>query len=212
MNPTESLPRELEDKVMHELESGERVLWMAQPIPRYFTAASTGAFLFAIPWTAFAIFWICGAAGFRIPDFSQGGFSLFPLFGVPFVLIGIAMLSSPVWSYRKAFKTVYVITDRRAITFDAGWTTTIRSYPLDRLQNIYRIEKRDGSGDVVLGQSVRSGSEETQQAQLVGFMNIREPKQVEQMLKKLAESPSALSEQKKLIGRAAESLEHTYNS
>ena len=94
MNQTGTIPRELEGKVNRELESGERILWMEQPIPRYFTAISTGAFLFAIPWTAFAVFWICGASGFRIPDFSKGGFSFFPLFGLPFVLIGIAMLGT----------------------------------------------------------------------------------------------------------------------
>ena len=186
MSTVGAIPRELEDKVKRELESGERVLWMQQPIPRYFTAVSTGAFFFAIPWTAFAVFWICGASGFKCPDFSKGGFSFFPLFGVPFVLIGIGMLSSPLWSYRKAFKTVYVITDRRAITFDSGWTTTIRSYPPDRLQSIYRKEKRDGTGDVVLGQRVWSGSEGGQQAQDLGFLNVRDPKTVEQMLRKLA--------------------------
>jgi hypothetical protein len=187
MMQTGTIPRDLDDKVKRELDSGERVLWIEQPIPRYFTAMSTGAFLFAIPWTAFAIFWICGASGFKLPDFSKGGFSFFPLFGLPFVLIGIGMLSAPLWAYRKAFKTVYVITDRRAITFEAGWKTTIRSYHPDRLQNIHRLEKRDGTGDVVLGQRLWSSSEGGQQSMDLGFLNIRDPKTVEAMLKKLAE-------------------------
>jgi hypothetical protein len=193
MNQMGVIARELEDKVKRELESGERILWMEQPIPRYFTAMSTGAFLFAIPWTAFAVFWMCGAAGFKLPDFSKGGFGLFPLFGLPFVLIGIGMLSTPLWVYRRAFKTVYVITDRRAITFDAGWKTTIRSYAPAQLQNIHRKEKRDGSGDVVLGQRVWSGSQGRQQTQDLGFLNIRDPKTVEQMLRQLAEHARAAS-------------------
>lgn len=180
------ISRELEDMVKRELAAGERVLWMQQPIPRYFTTASTSAFLFAIPWTAFAIFWICGASGFKLPDFSKGGFSYFPLFGIPFVLIGIGMLSTPLLAHRRAGKTVYVITDRRAITFDAGWTTTIRSYPPERLQQIHRKEKRDGTGDVVLGQRLVAAGEGGQQAQDVGFLNIRDPRTVEQMLRKLA--------------------------
>ena len=187
MTQMQPIPRELEDKVKRELESGERLVWMGQPIPRYFNAISTGAFLFAIPWTAFAIFWICGAAGFKYPDFHEGGFSFFPLFGVPFVLIGLGMLFSPVWTYRKAFKTVYAITDRRAITFDAGWTTTIRSYLPNQLRNIHRKERRDGTGDVVLGQSILTGAERGQRVTDLGFLNIREPKQVEQLLKKLVE-------------------------
>ena len=187
MYPTQAIPRELEDRVKHELESGEELLWLGQPIPRFFTAMSTGAFLFAIPWTAFAIFWICGAAGFKYPDFHEGGFDFFPLFGIPFVLIGLGMLSSPVWTYRKALQTVYAITNRRAITFDAGWTMTIRSYPPARLRNIIRKERRNGTGDVVLDQQVASGFERGQRTMDLGFLNIRDPKTIEQILKKLAE-------------------------
>jgi len=184
-----TIPRELDDKVRNELESGERILWMEQPIPRYFTTASTGFFLFGIPWTAFAVFWICGACGFKLPDFSKGMTELlFPLFGVPFVLIGFIMLSVPLWRYRKAFRTVYVITDRRAITFETGWkrTITIRSYPPAKLQNIFRKENRDGTGDVILRQHSYSDSEGGQYSTEYGFMNIRNPKAVEDMLKKLA--------------------------
>jgi len=187
MYSTDELPRELNDRVRGELESGEQILWIGQPIRRFFTASSIVPFLFAIPWTAFAVFWICAASGFKVPDFSRGGFRLFPLFGLPFVLIGIGMMCSPLWSYRKGLKTVYVITDRRAITFDAGWTTTIRTYLPGRLQNIYRRERRDGTGDIVLDQPVFGTSKGGQQTQYLGFLNVREPKKVEQMLRKLAE-------------------------
>ncbi len=186
MNSSGTIPRELEEKIQRELESREHIIWMEQPIPRYFTATSTASFLFAIPWTAFAVFWMFGASGFKLPDFSKGEFSFFPLFGIPFVLIGLWMLSTPLWAYKKAFKTVYVITDKRAITFDSGWTMIIRSYTPDRLLNVYRKEKRDGSGDVIIEQDLWAGSEGGQQAQYLGFLNIRDPRTVENMLKKLA--------------------------
>ena len=187
MDQPQIVPQELQEKVTRELDSGERIRWMEQPIPRYFTAVSTPAFLFAIPWTAFAIFWICGACGFKYPDFSKGGVSFFPLFGVPFVLIGVGMLCSPLLTYRKAFKTVYVLTDRRAIIFDAGWSTTIRSYLPGQLKSIVRKDKRDGTGSIVFDQLIRAGCREGQQAQDIGFLNIREPRPAEQMLRRLAE-------------------------
>ncbi|NLZ63897.1 MAG: hypothetical protein GX902_08820 [Lentisphaerae bacterium] len=186
---TGSIPRELGNKVRGELESGEHILWMGQPIPRFFTAASIGSFLFAIPWTAFAVFWMWGACGGKLPDLSKGVMELlFPLFGLPFVLIGLAMLSVPLWMYRRAFRTVYVITDRRAITFEAGWNRaiTIRSYPPARLQNIFRREKRDGTGDVIFGQEFYSDAKGRQGSTEYGFLNIREPKTAENMLKQLA--------------------------
>jgi hypothetical protein len=165
---------------------------MEQPIPKFFSPMSIGAFVFAIPWTAFAVFWICGASGFKLPDFSRGGFALFPLFGLPFVLVGIGMLLSPLWFYRKAFKTVYVVTNRRAITFDPGWTLTIRSYTPEQLRNVYRKEKRDGTGSIILGQRVWADSDSNQRQSLdVGFMNIRDPKRVERLLKELvAQAPA----------------------
>jgi hypothetical protein len=180
------IPRLLEEKVDHELEPGERIEWIDMPIPRFFTPASTGAFLFAIPWTAFAIFWIYAASGFKIPDLREG-FDLFPLFGVPFVLIGFAMLSSPLWTWRKALGTVYVITNKRAITFDGGWSTTIRSYPPQKLQDLYRKEKRDGSGDVIIARRAWRDSEGDRRSEELGFLRIRNPKEIEQMLKKLAD-------------------------
>jgi len=79
-----------------------------------------------------------------------GFFSAFPLFGVPFILVGFGMLSGPIWAYRKALKTVYVVTNRRAITLDGGRTVAIRSYPPDRLADVYRKERKDGTGDVLI--------------------------------------------------------------
>ena len=191
MRTNTEIPRQLREAVDREIESGEKVEWMDMPIPRFFTPAATAAFLFAIPWTAFAIFWICGASGFKMPDFGKGAFSFFPLFGVPFVLMGLAMLSSPLWAYKKSFKTVYVITNRRALTFDGGWSTTIRSYAPEKLHDIYRREKRDGSGDVIIARDAWRDSEGDRQPVELGFFRIRNPKEIEQMLKALAEQDAS---------------------
>jgi hypothetical protein len=187
MRTTTDIPRHLQERVRRELEWDERIEWMDTPVPRFFTPLSTGAFLFAILWTAFAIFWIYGASGFKMPDFGEGGISFFPLFGVPHVLIGLALLFTPLWAYRKALRTVYVITDRRAITFDGGWSGTIRSYPPDKLQDIHRREKRDGSGDVIIARRALTGSGGDHRSEDQGFLQVRNPKEVEHMLKKLAE-------------------------
>ena len=187
MKSDRPIPRDLKDKVKRELEADERLLWMAQPIPRFFTERSTGSFLFAIPWTAFAIFWMCAASGFKFPDFSQGGFSFFPLFGLPFLLIGVGMLSAPWWMYRKAFKTIYAITDRRAMILESGRTTAIRSYPPNRLRNIYRKEKNDGTGDVIFDSLASGGSDAERPALVFGFLNIYDPKTVEHMLRAITE-------------------------
>jgi hypothetical protein len=181
------IPQPLQVKVDRELESGERVEWIEMPLPRFFTPVATGAFLFGIPWTAFAIFWTVGAAGGTSRAEEAGFFRAFPLFGVPFILIGFAMLSSPLWAYRKALHTVYVVTNRRAITFDGGLTTTIRSYPPDRLQDVYRKERKDGTGDVIIARRAWRNSDGDRHSEELGFLRVRDPKAVEGLLRKLAE-------------------------
>jgi hypothetical protein len=166
------------------------------PVPRYFTPAATAGFLFGIPWTAFAIFWTVGAAWGTSKAGDAGPFRAFPLFGVPFILVGLGMLSGPIWAYRKALKTVYVITNRRAITFDGGRTVTIRSYPPERLTDVYRKERKDGTGDVIISRRAWRDSDGDRQSEELGFLRVREPKTVGVMLKHLAEqaaSPNAAS-------------------
>jgi len=181
-----NIPRELRDKVDQELEPGERIQWIDMPVPKFFTPLATAAFLFGIPWTAFAIFWTATAAWGIMRTVSEGPLWVFPLFGVPFILIGFGMLSSPRWAYRKALRTVYVLTNRRAITFDGGWSMTIRSYPPDKLQDVYRKEKKHGTGDVIIARSEWRDSDGDRRSEELGFIHIRNPREVERMLKRLA--------------------------
>jgi hypothetical protein len=187
MNAERIIPRRLQDAVDRELESGERVLWIDMPIPSFFTPTAIGAFLFAIPWTAFAVFWVVMAAQGTAQMEEGGPGRAFPLFGIPFILIGLGMLSSPLWAYRKALRTVYVITDRRAITFSGGFSTTIRNYPPAGLHNVHRREKRNGSGDVLFAERTWKDSDGDPRREELGFHRIRNPKDVEQKLRILAE-------------------------
>jgi hypothetical protein len=180
------IPPHLQSKVDRELDSGESIEWIEMPIPRFFTPIATGGFLFGIPWTAFAISWTAAAAWGTSRD-GAGVDVGFALFGVPFILVGFCMLSSPIWAYRKALHTVYVITNRRAITFDGGMSMTIRSYTPDRLHDIYRKEKRDGTGDVVIARRAWRDSDGDRQSEELGFFRVRDPKTIESMLRKLAE-------------------------
>lgn len=184
-----NISRKLNDAIGRELQPGETVAFVESPEPRFFTTASTAAFVFAIPWTLFALFWIAGASGFKLPEF-KNGFDLFPLFGIPFVLIGFAMLSSPIWAYRNAFKTAYVITDRRAITFVGGFRTTIRSFFPEDLGGMHRSERSDGSGDVIIGTTTRRDSDGDPHSTHYGFLGVADAKATEDRLRVLAVSAS----------------------
>ena len=189
MNDIAEISSRLREKLNSEIEADERIVWADMPIPRFFTPGSLYQFLFAIPWTAFAIYWTCAATRFKIPDFNEA-FDFFPLFGLIFVFVGLGMLSSPFRQFRKAFKTVYAVTNKRAIIIEIGWSTTTRSFPPETLQDISRKEKRNGTGDIFFSPPPERGffAPSIQRGQIqpiIGFLGIRNPKDVEKMLRKL---------------------------
>lgn len=179
------VPHKLQGVVTRELEPGERVVWSGVPKPRFFTGGTLATFLFAIPWTAFSIFWVVAATGFKIPR-SLSFELLFPLFGVPFILVGIGMFLSPLFAYRNALRTAYIITDRRAITIDGGRSRTIRSFTPEKLSNIFRREHRDGTSDIIISRDGWKDSEGDKRTQELGFFRIHNAKTAESMLKQLA--------------------------
>jgi len=87
------IPKDLKQYIENELEAEEKIFWSEMPIKCFFTPKATGLFLFGIPWTAFALFWTAGAAFGTSQAEESGPFILFPLFGLPFILIGFGMLS-----------------------------------------------------------------------------------------------------------------------
>jgi hypothetical protein len=185
-----SIPEELRKKIDIELQPGERIRWVGQPVPRLITADSLGSVLFAIPWTSFAIFWMWSASGYRLPDPKEGlqPQHLFALFGVPFVLIGFVMLSSPILVWQSARKTVYLVTDKRAISFQGGKSTTIRAYLPEQLKDIYRKERADGTGDVIISIRRWKDSDGDCRIEEMGFLGIRSPREVEKVLRQLVQN------------------------
>ena len=121
----------------------------------------------------------------------KDGFNWFGLFGVPFILIGFGMLSSPIWVYRKAKKTVYVVTDRRAIIFEKGFSVQIRSFEGQRLGEVTKRVRADGSGDIVFECGIkRSRGDNNSGVTEIGFFGIERVNEVEDMVKVLAEQSS----------------------
>jgi hypothetical protein len=72
---------------------------------------------------AFAAFWIIMASGMTkgVPR-SLGPWMLFPLFGIPFLLVGLGVMLGPLWVYLGARKTVYAVTEKRALAIGSGTT------------------------------------------------------------------------------------------
>ena len=194
-DPIEADPTLLGDQrrmVEAELEPGERLLWWARPLAGRLAIKTLPIILFGIPWTAFALFWMWGASGFgHTPKSDDAGpFRFFFLFGLPFVLIGLGMLSAPYWAWRKGQRTVYAVTDRRAIIFAASlWgSSNIRSFAPAALADLERKQRPDGSGDIIFCREVSpiNTNNRTRQTE-IGFVGVANVKQVETLLKALAQ-------------------------
>jgi len=185
---TGKLPHELRAMVQAELNDKETLLWTGQPKPGRMAVKALPITLFAIPFTAFAVFWMFGASGFKFPpDFSKGGFSFFPLFGLPVLFIGLSMLCSPLWKMRAAKRTIYALTDRRAIIFSRGWKTNIRSFSANRLQDLTRRQRSDGSGDIVFKKEISYNNQgNNMPVQEIGFFGIDNVKEVEDKIREVS--------------------------
>lgn len=217
-----ALPDPLRSLVTGEIAPGERVLWAEQPAPRpRFPWIMIFPVLFGIPWTLFSLFWIAAAAGVldpllgikgvAAPGFA-GGRVLFSLFGIPFVLIGVGLITSPYWMRRRirraAERTAYVITDRRAIVFDGGYYgdgglaalaggmirltgkgTSIRSYMPDQIRHIERIEHADGSGHLLFGEILftTQGQHGSRESTRSGFFSVPFVRRAEELMRALAQ-------------------------
>ena len=197
------LTHELRALVQAELQPRETIIWQGQPIPRRLAFSTLPLVLFGIPWTAFSIFWVTmafsGTRAMKGSDAMSTGFRyFFPLFGVPFVLIGLGMLSAPYWSMRKARATVYVITNQRAIAFEGGWRTTVRSYLPGQLRQLERRQNKDASGDIILGQTTWRDSDGDRRNHAFGFLGIPNVREVESLLTALASHANPPGEPPKL--------------
>lgn len=184
MHESDLIPRKFQALVDAELRPGERVVWFGQPIPWMFARRYVGVFLFGIFWLALLVFlaW----------DFLDGdvkGSALLPVLGflVPFTLAGVAMLSSPFWMRRKARRTVYLITNQRAMLFDPSlWgSMTIRTFEPARLLNLRRVQHANGAGDLIFERIWTKDSDGMNQSTDHGFLAIDDVKTVEDIIVEL---------------------------
>lgn len=175
-----------QQKIRSELKPGESVLWAGQPNSLEYMKSSMGAFLFFIPWTAFSIFWVAAASGFKIPDLSNAGFAFFPLFGLPFVLIGFWGLSSPLREKIKAKNVIYAITTQRVIIIEGSKSLAYKSYYPHQLKNIERIQKINNYGTIYFQQEPYTDSDGDKRYKKIGFIGIPNVRSIENQIIELA--------------------------
>lgn len=112
----------------------------------------------------------------------------FPLFGLPFLVIGLGMISTPLWVARGASRTLCVVTNQRAMEIKlkrAG--STVRSWEPQDIGPITRETFGDGRGTVTFAmEEVSAGRGGGTRMSGVGFTGVPDPRGCEDALRLVA--------------------------
>jgi len=141
-----------EDLIREELLPEEKILWADQPLPgRLFSPADLFLIPFSLFWLGFSIFWmVMASAGARTAPGSIG--IIFPLFGLPFVLIGLYLVFGRfIYTHYRRKNTLYAVTDQRIIIMNRMFNKTVRSEKINSITTIDKYVRRDGSGTISFG-------------------------------------------------------------
>ena len=175
-------PRQI---IQEELARDEKLIWADKPLSTKAHAYSAIPIaLFGIPFFAFSVFWTWSAA--NIGNNFPGGIDLiFPLFGIPFMLVGLGMLLAPLWKIYKAKHLTYALTDKRLIIRNAFPGIQIQSWPLSGVSRLSRNGPAEGPGDVIFAEVEKTGNKGRRYTEKVGFIGISEPKRLEDQIRSL---------------------------
>ncbi|MCR8726606.1 aspartate carbamoyltransferase catalytic subunit [Frigidibacter sp. ROC022] len=115
------------------LDPGERILWQGRPRGGViWTDLLSVQSVFGLFFAGFAVFWVLGAASITGGFHRMSGpdvFRFFPLFGLPFVAVGLYMVVGRLfWDAYLRGRTWYTLSDRTAYIA----TDTLRGRKLER--------------------------------------------------------------------------------
>jgi hypothetical protein len=178
---------------------GERMIWAERPDQRIVGFLSFGIWLFAIPWTAFSLFWISipGAALYEAYTGANIGAPkgaptlmmwVFALFGVPFVLVGFGMLLSPLLKLRKGSRMLYVLTNRRIAILEGGSFIRVTNILPGEITGFSRKEGPDGRGTLILSQGYDKDSDGDRVAKQTELGVINDVRKVEDLVRRFKEA------------------------
>jgi len=133
------------------LDPGERMLWFGQPRKGIFLRpADLGMIPFSLMWGGFAIFWeVMALSSTRKGNTPLLVSTIFPLWGIPFVVIGLYMIFGrffvDAWLRER---TYYGLSDRRAMILTGWFNSQLVSYEINRLEQTRFTTHTDGTATI----------------------------------------------------------------
>ena len=186
-----SIPPFLHDRLASELGRGERVAWLGRPEPVDRAFDFVGDFFIGVVLLPLALWMmIDGTGDVRIDAAGQvsttgSGVSspFFIVLGAMFLAAAARMFLAPLLAWWKARRTLYAVTDRRAVLLEATVRhTRIQSFSGDALIGAIRRESSDGIGDLIFEREASRGSKGRTMYRDVGFHKIKDVRFVHDLL------------------------------
>jgi hypothetical protein len=181
------LDPDTERYLQNELDPGEKLMWSGAPsagrMARMALPATVGGILFL----GIAICVVTLGNHPRLSDLFKSGFAV--VFIAIFFTIPLLLALSPLWAAAQARRTVYAVTSRRAIILVRSifGSISMRAFYPPELGATERVEKPDGSGDVILA-TIFIATKNGQQRQRLGFFGISDAKAVHDLVQSLAKT------------------------
>ena len=141
----------IEEQFRNDLANGEYIIWAGQPAPKLFNSSDFFLVPFSFIWCGFTIFWeIMAFTAFR--QVGNGPGIIFPIFGIPFVLVGLYLLLGRFF-YRslKNNRTYYALTNQRVMVLHALFGKNLRSLSLNHIPALNKSVNSKGIGSITFG-------------------------------------------------------------
>ncbi len=166
------------EDVRHELRADETPQWIGYPNPkRYAIQEGLGRCLFAILYTAFAVFWVSKVMQSASPHNS--------LFVIPFILVGLYLLANPLLEYWRALRTIYVVTNQRVLILNGVLRPSKKVFAPSNLGDFDVERKHDGSGNIILSEEQKRAGEQGVYTVKIGFKAISNVREAEEHIEAL---------------------------
>jgi hypothetical protein len=143
---------EAKQEIAGELDSDEQLLWTGMP-RQGIVLRATDTFMipFSLLWGGFALFWEAMAI-FMVATVGEPTTFIFPLFGIPFVIVGLYMIFGRfLVDARARAKTYYGVTTKRVIIVSGLISRKVSSLDPRTLTDVALTERSDRSGTISFG-------------------------------------------------------------
>jgi len=145
----------IEEEFRDDLLKDEKTLWISQPEALIlFTGADVFLVPFSLLWGGFAIFWEVSAL-FMFFSTREGKSAMpiiFPLFGIPFVIIGLYfMFGRFIYKNWKKRNTYYAVTNKRVLVLAKLFSRSLNAINIDSIPTINKTIRSNGIGTIKFG-------------------------------------------------------------